>query len=1388
MCAVLLVKPKESIMKLLNILFICIILPSLSLFAMPGGGATTEYSDLSITKTADKTSYELGDEVVYTIIGKNNDGSTTDIKITDSLNSSLEFVSVSDDVNNFSCTESSGTVTCTGDNDFSTGDEVTIILKVKTKSSGSITNEATIESTSGVNDYSTSNNTASVTIDVNDLSVVQTAYDVCYLTPIEDGTRTITPINSLSDISDVVIYFDTSSLMDVLSYGKDIDACSVDDGEQWVNCEELDETSTIAIGPVSIFNNGGWSFDLGAISPDDNRSISTYNDVDFFDFFNNFLSTQGSIQASYIKDEIQYVGEVGFCGPTIGFDKSEYEINEDYTTADNVSSPMELTIQLSEAVSFDTSVTYTTREDTAKEDSDYVGISGTAEIKAGDTSIKIYVDIIHDPAIELDEYFYLDLSAINPDDSSISYGIKTTKVTIVEQDYSTVPTCYEDNFNGTLDEWRLLYSSGGFEPQIVDGRLRLTTATAALSTAVTKDYKFAAAENLITIEFDHFAYDGDGADGFALVLYDSSVGAEPQPGAFGGSLGYAQKDASSDAGVDTAGFQGGWLGLGLDEYGNYANPTEGRVGGPGSRKNAVSIRGSGSGISGYAYLAGTDTLSPVLWQSGSLYSGGRFKMTIDSRDPSKLMIKLERDSNRDGSYESVIIDNFDAIASQGNTPEYIRLAVTSSTGGSNAIHEIDDLLVKGVCRAYLAAPQDPFVTGPFDAWDTDKDVDNRVISTKIVNSEFDLTIASINSDNDAPEPKEGIDIEYRLWDFNKSIAITDWEDYNASENSDGASTTKSFNVTSASRDVKVQFKFCAESTDEGLVIKSLTGCPLSDINTSTFSSDNFAVRPYAFRVFGGDAYSRAGENFNLDIKAVDHANFVKNSGASSDVIGTPKYDAVFSDISLTSNFYTPTDSELDIMYKNVMQDQTATATPAVEKARVATCSAAGIFTKINTTDTFSDGNLTAILKFSETGILTIDINETLGKEFAIVDADDTPLSQRFILGSTTINSKTDISQNSLLLVNPYSINTFAEYNTSTSKQWIYMDDISSAATSFTKPNMSAYLHYTVVARNKDGAITQNFTSTCFPDVTEHNPILATDCPRVNGLKLNTTYDFKLVATMNSTAPVNLSIFNGDVNQNALYIDTADQDANLAVGDNSVRKATMYPKQFTNGSAESYVHFNVDKDVSTPLNPVTIKVIDANAWLSWSSSASPAAFNGTTLNTSYNYIYGRTNAPRQRLTGDSGTAFIYYEAFCSGNDANAVACNKALLPNGTLSKSTDDPRWFINTHHAVTTDGTAGVVVQKGGAGVVTAGATTGANPDEVSLSYTQATTKGYPYKTTMQNTPSSWLIYNKYNAAATTNEFDVEFINANSNWGGIHETDTTTNTNATEKTNRRTMW
>jgi MSHA biogenesis protein MshQ len=250
--------------------------------------------------------------------------------------------------------------------------------------------------------------------------------------------------------------------------------------------------------------------------------------------------------------------------------------------------------------------------------------------------------------------------------------------------------CFTDDFQRTDlgDDWVVSNSRGSFTPSIVSNRLQVTQAATNQATSSTYQRLFPAADNFVTIEFDHYAYNGSGADGIAFVLSDSTI--TPQAGAYGGPLGYGARS-------NEAGFAGGWLGFGIDEYGNFSR--EGGSGGPGRRKQSVAIRGSGSGTSGYPYLRGTcsngttntsgNCLSPTI-DNNNVTPAHRYRITVDSQVANQSLVKVERNT---GSGFVEIISAFDAaaIATQAVIPNNFLLSLTGSTGGSTNKHEIDNV-------------------------------------------------------------------------------------------------------------------------------------------------------------------------------------------------------------------------------------------------------------------------------------------------------------------------------------------------------------------------------------------------------------------------------------------------------------------------------------------------------------------------------------------------------------------------------------------------------------------------------------------------------------------------------------------------------------------------
>ncbi|MEV3842982.1 DUF6701 domain-containing protein [Aeromonas veronii] len=254
-------------------------------------------------------------------------------------------------------------------------------------------------------------------------------------------------------------------------------------------------------------------------------------------------------------------------------------------------------------------------------------------------------------------------------------------------------TCFSDDFSASTlsSDWVAARSSGDFTPAIVNGRLGMTQASPKQSTSATYQRLFPAANNLVTIEFDHYAHGGNGADGMAVVLSDARV--TPQPGAFGGPLGYGFKPEAN-------GFAGGWLGVGIDEYGNFSG--EGGATNKGRRKQSVVVRGSGSGTSGYNYLKGTckdgadnangNCLSPTVDSGSDSNRPHRYRLTIDSRISGQSLVKVERNT---GGVYSTLIDSFNAAAQSGQAaiPESLLLSLTGSTGDATNAHQIDNVRI-----------------------------------------------------------------------------------------------------------------------------------------------------------------------------------------------------------------------------------------------------------------------------------------------------------------------------------------------------------------------------------------------------------------------------------------------------------------------------------------------------------------------------------------------------------------------------------------------------------------------------------------------------------------------------------------------------------------------
>lgn len=132
-----------------------------------------------------------------------------------------------------------------------------------------------------------------------------------------------------------------------------------------------------------------------------------------------------------------------------------------------------------------------------------------------------------------------------------------------------------------------------------NGALRLTNGDTTSgsngdyqSGAVVSNFTFPVSQGL-DVTFKTVTYGGDnlnnhGADGISFFLADGAL--PPSIGGLGGSLGYS----CSNGNPQYDGVRGGYIGIGIDEYGNFSNSGDNTNTGPGFGAGRITVRGAGS--------------------------------------------------------------------------------------------------------------------------------------------------------------------------------------------------------------------------------------------------------------------------------------------------------------------------------------------------------------------------------------------------------------------------------------------------------------------------------------------------------------------------------------------------------------------------------------------------------------------------------------------------------------------------------------------------------------------------------------------------------------------------------------------------------------------------
>jgi len=269
------------------------------------------------------------------------------------------------------------------------------------------------------------------------------------------------------------------------------------------------------------------------------------------------------------------------------------------------------------------------------------------------------------------------------------------------------------------------------------GTLRLTSTAGSAVGAVFAGTSVPTSQG-VDATFDSYQYGGTGADGLAFVLAAANP-ADPQTpataGPSGGSLGY-----SAQAGSSVSGLVDGYMGIGLDAYGNFSNTVYEGSGctnpaylhTSGSVPGQVVVRGPGNGTVGYCALASTatstsspalalrattraaslvpvevvfnPTSSSVTTASGLVVPGGDYDVTFTPAGGTARSLAGALPVVPSGLYPASWVN-------ANGIPRQLAFGWVASTGSKTDFHEISNVVVSSLNPVPLLAASQTSYTG-----------------------------------------------------------------------------------------------------------------------------------------------------------------------------------------------------------------------------------------------------------------------------------------------------------------------------------------------------------------------------------------------------------------------------------------------------------------------------------------------------------------------------------------------------------------------------------------------------------------------------------------------------------------------------------------------------
>jgi len=619
----------------------------------------------------------------------------------------------------------------------------------------------------------------------------------------------------------------------------------------------------------------------------------------------------------------------------------------------------------------------------------------------------------------------------------------------------------------------------------------------------------------------------------------------------------------------------------------------------------------------------------------------------------------------------------------------------------------------------------------FDDYQIRTKIVSRDINLDIILYKFDPNTGDINRNELEKTEKKSVGVFLSTFTDKRELKLLRFlgeiKDFDQNE---GRIQLAPFTLNSAVKEAYIHFYYCNPADMDWKECWNYNGSleyPVvqkrNDLAGESDSYDTFAIRPKEFQITtdlplnNNETFITAARDFNITFKALDDIN------------------------NTTSN------------YNEQLQDVNSSFVVSYTEENPS-CIIGTFNPAIDNNWSFKDGVYKLSTNYSEVGKVTITIQENVGKEFAIVDSDDTPLNDRLIKDTNfTINFTPDHFEVNATLENGANGFTYVSKDL----------------------NMAAIINAVISAKNEKNETTQNYNSLCYAQ--------------------NTTIETDISYTPETLTPNSF--------ENIIYNVYYDNDKKLVEESNTSLSSMVIPiskevfSDTNKGTANIKINFNYPRKYNEPVNPFDINI--TNFAISDSNNIEGKKENLGGIR----FYYAKTKSTKDfydDVSTDSVNTPIEITVFCNLDLEN---CKKYGID--TLKGMTNEYNWWLNSlHNANLGDGkvlletdNSSVLVHPSEVSNFIEGVDSNVtvSVESVNTLFNVGSTTQFTRPTTVKIKPTqtmkdnyNYLLFNKDFNLYPEYIYKVRFVAPQSAWSGEGKTGYTIEENSSGKKTYRIEW